>query len=45
MKIKDRFVSFLLRCLGYQPGTTIEQDKRKYIIDIHGARRRLGREE
>ncbi len=42
--MKDRFISWLLRWLSYKPGTVIVQGRRSYVIDINGARRRLGRE-
>jgi hypothetical protein len=43
--IKDRLVSMLLRLLSYQPGSVIDSDDRKYVIDINGSRRRLRRGE
>ena len=46
--MKERFLQWLLqwllRHLEHQPGTVIKQGRRKYIVDINGAWRRLGRE-
>ena len=45
MRGKNKFVSLLLRGLGYVPGSVVETTgRRKYVIDIHGARRRLHRD-
>jgi hypothetical protein len=42
--MKQKLILWMLRRLGYTPGTVIEQGRRKYIIDTNGAWRRLGRE-
>ncbi len=42
--MKDRIIAWLLRRLGYEPGMVIVQGRRAYVIDINGARRRLGRD-
>ena len=42
--MKDWIISVLLKWLSYAPGTVCESGKRKYIVDVHGAYRRLGRE-
>lgn len=42
--MKDKIIAWLLQRLGYEPGMVVVQGRRTYIIDINGARRRLGRE-
>jgi hypothetical protein len=42
--VKRSVVHWLLRRLQYRPGTVIDQGDRKYIIDDHGAWRRIGRD-
>lgn len=44
MKLMEAIVHLLLRMLRHHPGTVIDQGRRKYIVDNHGAWRRLGRE-
>jgi hypothetical protein len=41
---KRSFVHLLLRFLRHHPGQVIDQGRRKYIVDNHGAWRRLGRD-
>jgi len=41
---KRSFVHLLLRVLQHHPGQVIDQGRRKYIVDNHGAWRRLGRD-
>lgn len=43
-RLKDNIISVLLRCLSYVPGSVVVSGTRKYVIDIHGARRRLHRD-
>ena len=41
---KRSLVHLLLRFLRHHPGMVIDQGRRKYIVDNHGAWRRLGRD-
>ena len=43
-KAKRSIVYLLLRFLRHHPGTVIDKGRRKYIVDNHGAWRRLGRD-